>query len=112
VIEAICRFAHAHLHKPLVLADIAQHFAMSESSLRQQFKRATGQTLGDYIGKTRIHRAAGLMDSSDMQLKQIAQLCGFGSVFAFSRAFKREMGVSPSRYTKSSAPPVNQGAFL
>jgi transcriptional regulator GlxA family with amidase domain len=44
--------------------------------------------------------AAGLLTSSSMGMAEIAAEVGYGSEPAFSRAFKREIGVAPAQFRK------------
>ena len=41
-----------------------------------------------------------LADPNRASIEEIAKACGFESIFAFSRAFKKTMGMSPSAYGK------------
>jgi len=41
------------------------------------------------------------MQEDNYTLTDIASLCGFPDLFTFSKAFKREYGVAPSRYATS-----------
>lgn len=97
-IDHINTFVARHLDSPLPLADLARRFALSESHLRLLYRRVTGMSLGSYISRMRINRASGLLLNSEMQVTEVAHECGYDTVYSFSRAFKRAVGVSPRRY--------------
>ncbi len=99
-IEAIHQFVSGHLAEPFTLDQLAQHMAVSESHLRALYRHETGMSLGGYIAQMRLNRASGLLLSSTMSVKQVAAECGYESLFSFSRAFKRMMGVSPRTYRR------------
>jgi len=100
LLKGIGQFVNAHLDRPLRVSEIASEFAISESHLRRIFRLAVGVGLGTYIRQSRIHRATGLMDHTDMNFTQIAEQCGYESLYAFSRSFKSAMGQSPSAYRR------------
>jgi len=91
-------FLLRHLDQDLNLGDVAAHVQLSEEYLARLFKQATGQTVFDYLRRARFDQAKTLLSSSDLNVTEISQRTGFGSVAAFSRSFKRELGVSPSEY--------------
>ncbi|MBD3240479.1 MAG: helix-turn-helix domain-containing protein [Chitinivibrionales bacterium] len=99
-VEAVHQFVSGHIGEPFTIADLARHVAVSESHLRALYKRETGMSLGSYVSQMRLNRASGLLLSSAMNVKQVATECGYDSLFSFSRAFKREMGVSPRTYRR------------
>jgi AraC-like DNA-binding protein len=94
------RFVHEHIDQSTRVADVAEHVAMSESRLRTVFREVVGLGLGEFILRTRIDHACALLHTSELSVSDVAAACGFESLFAFSRAFKRRKQVSPSAYRK------------
>jgi AraC-like DNA-binding protein len=47
-----------------------------------------------------MHKAQSLLRHSDKPLFEIADLVGYRSEAAFSKAFKRETGLAPGSYRK------------
>lgn len=99
-VEAVHQYVSGHIAEPFTLGDLAAHVAVSESHLRALYKCETGMSLGSYVAQMRLNRASGLLLSSTMSVKQVAGECGYESLFSFSRAFKRLMGVSPRTYRR------------
>jgi AraC-like DNA-binding protein len=99
-IDDINGFVAANLSRPLSIARVAENFALSESHIRVLYRRATGISLGAYMTSLRLNRASGLLLNSEMNVSQVATECGYESLFSFSRAFKRAMGVSPRAYRR------------
>ena len=87
-----------HLNQPLRLEDVAAHLQLSEEYLARLFKQTTGETVFDYVRRMRLDQARTLLSGSDQNVSEIAAQTGFGSLAAFSRSFKRELGLSPSEY--------------
>jgi AraC-like DNA-binding protein len=54
-----------------------------------------------YLTGWRLSHAADLLTTTDATLEAIARQVGYSSAFAFSAAFKRTRGVSPSRYRQT-----------
>jgi AraC-like DNA-binding protein len=81
-------------------------------SLRQLY-RAFNQTESPAarIRRRRLERAAELLSARtpQPQVEKVAQECGFASAEYFSRAFRREFGISPRAY-RSAHREVNSGA--
>ena len=58
-----------------------------------------GITPGEYLAKARMRKAKMYLDESpEMQIAEIASLCGFTDPKYFSRCFKSEMKITPSQY--------------
>ncbi len=67
----------------------------------RQFKRATGLTVSNYILKTRIVMAEGMLQNSDATIGEVSEKCGFCSISYFGRVFKDETGMTPRQYKLS-----------
>lgn len=78
------------------LADIA---AYSEQHFHRLFKKVTGESVHQYIRRTRLELAANqLMFSPQQHVLQIAETCGFMSLSSFTRAFKSVYHVTPGQW--------------
>lgn len=101
ILQSINRYVRANLNKPLTIADLAKHTGYSISHLRAVFRREFGVSLGGYMRDSRLSIAASMLTGHERgSIESIAKACGFVSIFAFSRAFKKAMGLSPSVYSK------------
>ncbi|QYM78883.1 AraC family transcriptional regulator [Horticoccus luteus] len=110
ILQSINRYVRAHINEPLTIADLAKHTGYSISHLRAVFRRELGVSLGGYMRDSRLSLGTSLLAAPGREsIERIAQACGFASIFAFSRAFKRAMGVSPREYRKS-LPPASAAA--
>jgi AraC-like DNA-binding protein len=100
LMQDVARYVHQHVGEALQIEDVAKAVGLSESHLRARFRVLAGIGLGAYIRRLRLHRARTLMLASELRLKEIAERCGYESIYAFSRTFRQEMGMSPSEYRK------------
>jgi len=89
-----------HLSQPTSIKEIARELGISESHLRAKFRALTGRSLGVHLRRIRIRTACSLLLSSKRSIGEIGEACGFENVFAFSRAFRNALGISPSEYRK------------
>ena len=77
---------------------IARQFGMSYHSFRALFRRMTGTAPWQFVMKCRLHYAMELLNSTDLQVKEIADRCGFENPISFFRFFKKNVGVPPLHY--------------
>jgi AraC-like DNA-binding protein len=80
--------------------DLAARGAMSRSTFAQRFTAMVGQPPLTYLTWWRMTVAGRLLRESDEPLVAVARQVGYGSEFAFAKAFKREFGVAPGRYRR------------
>lgn len=77
---------------------LASQLYINENYLSRLFKAETGTSLNKYIMKCRMKAAKHYLDNGAQNLQQIASAVGFSDPFYFSKCFKNEYGVAPSKY--------------
>jgi AraC-like DNA-binding protein len=92
------RAIHEHPEHPWTLGELAHVSAMSRSAFAARFRALTGDSPMRYVTRCRLARAARRLRTTNAALGEIALDAGYDSEFAFSRAFKRELGVPPGVY--------------
>lgn len=100
LVDEINKHIHAGIDKPITIKELAEVFSYSPSRLRALYKRCMKISLGRYIKETRLRKAQGYLGNTDMKVQAIAEACGYDSIYAFSHAFKKCFGISPSGYRK------------
>ena len=80
------------------ISGLADEMGGSESHLRAQFREKTGLSLGGYLLHLRMVRAVEWLHDSQLSITEISYRSGYGTPGNFSRAFHREMGVSPRAF--------------
>ncbi len=94
--------ALSHLHSSpdhkWTVADLASRSAVSRSLLDDRFRRMLGRSPIRYLTEWRMHLAEDLLATTDAGIVTIARRIGYDSEEAFSRAFKRTHGLSPSHW--------------
>lgn len=91
-----------HMSDPLHLAEVARTMHMSTFYFCKMFKRATGITFTDYLGRVRVERAKALLLDPHQRVGEVAYEVGFGSLTHFNRVFRRLVGQSPSDYRQAA----------
>ena len=82
------------------IRELAADIGMSPSNLRARFRASCGVSLGRHMRKLRMERACGLLRMTPARISEIAEQCGFTSVFSFSRAFRTHYGTAPSDFRR------------
>ena len=75
---------------------------MSPRTLQRKL-RLEQSSFADVLDRTRKHFASCYLQERGLQLTEIAYLLGFSEQSAFTRAFQRWYGVSPTQYRAKSA---------
>jgi len=87
--------------RELSLAELARQFNVTPRTLVRRFLSATGLTPMQYLGKHRLEIARRLLQSTDLQIQQVAEQAGFASATVFGRCFKRAFAQTPRAYRQS-----------
>jgi AraC-like DNA-binding protein len=85
------------------IEELAKEVALSRSVLAERFADLVGMPPMHYLAKWRMQIAAGLLSGGNTNMATIAAEIGYGSEAAFSRAFKKSVGVPPSAWRRRSA---------
>lgn len=80
------------------MAELAEHFDVSESYLFRIFKQRYDMTPKTYINKLRIKNICKRLKYSEGTIKSVVAEYGFESYEYFSRVFKKEMGCGPREW--------------
>ncbi len=92
-----------HLAADLSVALLAERSFMSQRNFARVFVAEVGVTPAAYVERLRVERARALLETTVMQLEEVAQRCGFGTVETLRRAFSRQLHVNPRDYRERFA---------
>jgi AraC-like DNA-binding protein len=87
---------HTTPERRWTVADLASGAAVSRSLLDERFRQVIGRSPIRYLTEWRMHLAEELLATTDVGVAAIARRVGYDSEEAFSRAFKRARGLSPT----------------
>jgi AraC-like DNA-binding protein len=86
--------------QPLDIDALAFSHGMSLSTLRRRWQERVGSSPARYHTHLRLQAACRLLVETKRPLAAIAEECGFGDEFYFSRRFSKELGMPPGRYRR------------
>ncbi|MBR5527391.1 MAG: helix-turn-helix transcriptional regulator [Clostridia bacterium] len=95
----IIEVLNSHIDQKLTVYDISQKCGMSVSLVKKIFSRHSDIGIMAYFNKTKIRRAAELLDRG-LNNEETAKKLSFSSTEYFLYCFRREMGMSPKEYLK------------
>ena len=96
---------HEKVEAPWTVESLAEACGMSRSAFALRFKGLVGETPIEYLTSWRMHKATALLQKGDKKLLEVAKSVGYDSDAAFSKAFKRIVGVAPRAYRRSASEP-------
>lgn len=106
--EAVVRmqkYIEDNIKKSITLYDIAQAAGYSPWHSARIFKKFTGKAPFDYIRSLRLSKAAMILrDNEKINVLDVAFDFVFDSHEGFTRAFSKEFGINPKRYSKKTPP--------
>ena len=99
-LDDLLKFIESNYGGELTLDMLAGMMHFSREYLCRYFKKKTGETLFEYIGKIRISHAKIMLLDSNRPVSAIANYCGYPNVNNFRKAFAKATGMSPTDYRK------------
>lgn len=85
------------------VADVAKGINCSRAKAQRICKRRFGCGIAQLHKKMRMDEAARLLLNSGLCIGEVADACGFGDIYSFSRAFAKAVGNSPSAFKHRNA---------
>jgi len=97
-------YIETKLREPITLKELADAAGYSPWHAARLFKEATGLTPFDYIRSRRLTKAALTLRDGDERVIDVALDFVFDSHEGFTRAFSKEFGIAPKRYSREKPP--------
>jgi AraC-like DNA-binding protein len=104
VVGPALRLLADDLARAWTIESLAREVDVSRAGLARRFSAAVGEGPMTYLAARRLDLAADLLGDPDLTLAAVARRIGYGSPYAFSVAFKRVRGVSPSEFRRQRQP--------
>jgi AraC family transcriptional activator FtrA len=98
--QRVVEWTRRHLGEEILVRRLAGLAAMSERNFLRRFREATGTTPKAWLLHERIGRAQELIETTHESLERIAERCGFRAPETFRVAFRRRVGLPPSKYRR------------
>jgi AraC-like DNA-binding protein len=94
---------HRDITRPWSVDELGREVGLSRSALADRFIRLIGVPPMHYLTNWRMQVASQKLRGTSASLAQIADMLGYGSEAAFSRAFKKTLGTSPAAWRRSNS---------
>jgi AraC-like DNA-binding protein len=93
---------HGDIARDWTVDDLGREVGLSRSALADRFIRLIGLPPMHYLASWRMQVASQKLRNTNASLAQVAEAVGYDSEAAFSRAFKKALGVAPAAWRRSS----------
>ena len=90
-----------HYTENITLTGLAEKYSISVSYLSELLKEHLQLSFSEYISSKRIQKAKELLADDSLSIEQIADQTGYNDYFYFTKVFKKNTGISPSKYRKN-----------
>jgi transcriptional regulator GlxA family with amidase domain len=95
-----------NFHQKITVDELASMFSLSRRNLERRFKRATSNTVVEYIQRVKIEAAKMSLESSRENVNEVMYKVGYTDTKAFRTTFKKITGISPIQYRTKYNPQV------
>ena len=80
--------------------ELAAHFSVSETSLKNYFRGVYGQNISTWLREIRMNEAARLLSDTKRPIAEISEQVGYSNQGKFAAVFKKQLGLSPLEYRR------------
>ena len=91
-------FIEENFHDKITVDGLAEMLALSRRNLERRFKRATSNTVVEYMQRVKIEAAKISLESSRENVNEVMYKVGYTDTKAFRTTFKKITGLSPVQY--------------
>jgi transcriptional regulator GlxA family with amidase domain len=98
VIKKTQEFIEQHVSEKITVDQLASLFALSRRNLERRFKKATSNTVVEYIQRVKMEAAKMSLESSQENVNEVMYAVGYTDAKAFRSTFKKITGLSPVQY--------------
>ncbi len=103
-IKRATHYIDNNFHLPLTVESVAKLLRLDRKYFYSIFKEETGVSPIRYIQRQRVNRACTLLKTTNYSISEIACSVGYEDLFTFSRMFRQQTGMSPSKYRQLNKP--------
>ncbi|WPP53037.1 GlxA family transcriptional regulator [Catalinimonas niigatensis] len=91
-------FIEQNFQEKISIESLASRFAMGRRNLERRFKKATSNTVTEYIQRVKVEAAKMSLESSRENVNEVMYKVGYTDNKAFRAVFRRITGLSPLQY--------------
>lgn len=95
-------FLQTHAAEEITIEQLVSQFSISRRSFELRFKKSVGATPHQVLRQLRLDRAKRLLTETDQSVEEIALASGYSTLTNMSKAFNKELGLTPTQYRGSN----------
>jgi len=95
---------HRNIDAHLRIADLAERTGLSAYQLDLRIRGLFGVSVRQYLVRARIELACSRLRHTEQSISRIALDCGYADQAAFTRQFRKSVGLTPWQYQKLHRP--------
>lgn len=80
------------------VGDLCTQLGMSRTSVYNKIRFITGQSINELIRIVRLNKSKELLSTNLYNVNEVAYMVGFSDPKYFSTCFKKQFGISPSKF--------------
>jgi len=97
-VAAVARYMEQRFHEPCSLSELAGLAGLSDFHFLRVFRATTGLTPHQHLLRSRLRAAATVLARTNTPVTEVALAAGFEDLSNFTRTFRAEYALTPSRY--------------
>ena len=111
-VRKVQEYIETNYQERLTVADLASMAALSRRNLERRFKKATSNTVVEYIQRVKVEAAKLRLESSGENVNEVMERVGYADSKAFRTTFRKITGLSPLEYRAKYRRPESYGVSM
>lgn len=99
-VKAVQAYIETHFSEKIAVENLAARIALGRRSLERRFRKATGNSIAQYIQRVKIEAAKKQLEQGQESILEVMYDVGYADVKAFRNMFKKITGMTPINYRK------------
>jgi transcriptional regulator GlxA family with amidase domain len=91
-------YIETHFQNRITIEELAESVALSRRNFERRFKKATGNTIIEYIQRVKVEAAKKNLESGRSSVSEVMYGVGYNDTRTFRQTFKKITGLSPGDY--------------
>ncbi len=96
----IADYINKHYNEKITLASLSKMFYLNPTYISRSFKQKINIPFSEYLKSVRIKEVCKLLETTDLNLAEIALQTGFSDSSDLCRSFKEAMNTTPTKYKR------------
>ena len=98
----LCYFIQTHCHETVTRSQVAKLLRITPEYVSNLCRKYSGKSFSELKLSYQFEHAEKLLNTTDLNIEEIALACGFNSSNYFVRRFKSVYGITPGTYRRNS----------